>query len=233
MDPTTSSSDHASGVTDRTHPPSRQHDSVGSTFATPDLLLDIIRHLIDDDFLPALSSLSLVSKNFHRASLSDRLWREVCYRRWKSKFGFRARWEKAVADCPPAGPDRGGRTTRRSPNDEPGSASDFWRARYFAQEEDAARSLILAEELEALTFDFRFWIGRPTVVDGRIVVRSGLLESASEEVRFSNAAPVSGNSEEEDDDDAGPAWSARGHLTGHPCGEPGIECRYSCQCHTV
>lgn len=68
---------------------------------------------------------------------------------------------------------------------------------------------------------FRFWIGQPTVIDGKIVVKSGLLESASSEVRFTRPAQINGGSEEEDI--LGLLWSARGHLTGHPCKEPGIE----------
>lgn len=69
---------------------------------------------------------------------------------------------------------------------------------------------------------FRFWIGQPTVIDGKIVVKSGLLDSASSEVRFTRPAQV--GSEEEDI--SGLLWSARGHLTGHPCKEPGIECEF-------
>lgn len=100
----------------------------------------------------------------------------------------------------------------------------FWKERYFFEERDATRHLILAEELESLTFDFRFWIGQPEVVDGRVVVKSGLLESASSEVRFSKHSQVGldeGSAEE--DVYARPSWSARGNLTGHPCKEPGIE----------
>eukprot|EP00804_Cyclotella_cryptica_P024657 CCRYP_001654-RA/>CCRYP_001654-RA protein AED:0.03 eAED:0.03 QI:275/1/1/1/0/0/2/818/244 len=82
----------------------------------------------------------------------------------------------------------------------------FWRCKYLAEEQDSRRQSIYAHELRELAFDFRFWIGQPNVVDGRIVVQSGLLESASREVRFV------GVSEQESNE----WWSAQGELTGHP-----------------
>mmetsp|Transcript_47589 Transcript_47589/g.101127 ORF Transcript_47589/g.101127 Transcript_47589/m.101127 type:complete len:343 (-) Transcript_47589:352-1380(-) len=210
----------SSSIAARTELPPQQHNSIESIFASPDLLVVILRLLVDDDFLPILSSFSLVSKNFHRASHCDQLWREVCYQRWKSKFGFYSRWENALADYCHSREDQNGPTKQQS-RDKSESTTDFWKSRYFFEERDAARHLILAEELETLVFDFRFWIGQPTVADGRIVVKSGLLESASKEVRFSKPRQVSEISEEQDF--SGPIWSARGNLIGHPCKEPGIE----------
>jgi len=128
-------------------------------------------------------------------------------------------------------------------NDNDTNNNNFWKARYFAEERDATRTNISATELESLVFDFRFWIGQPTVtVDGHIVVKSGLLESASREVRFTNSTPIvmdgdgdddngggddgMENSDESREEFPGGMWSARGHLMGHPCREPGIECEY-------
>ncbi|KAL7538643.1 hypothetical protein ACHAXR_008722 [Thalassiosira sp. AJA248-18] len=189
-------------------PLSQQH----GVFSSPDLLLDILIVLLDEDFLPTLHSLSLVSKNFHQATLSNQLWREMCFQRWKGKWGFHPRWEKALVDYSDS--------LNQKQQQSQESADNFWKARYFFEEQDATRKLILAEELESLVFDFRFWIGQPTVVDGRIVVKSGLLDSASSEVKFVGSSH-GGRSEEEDV--MGPSWNARGHLTGHPCKEPGIE----------
>ena len=102
--------------------------------------------------------------------------------------------------------------------------SNFWRSRYFIEEQDSKRKRIRAEELESMVFDFRFWIGQPTVVDGKIVVKSGLLESASRKVRFSRSSKVVVGRLDEADV-LTQTWSARGHLTGHPCDEDGIECK--------
>jgi hypothetical protein len=196
-------------------PPSRQHD----VYATPDLLLAILRPLIDGDFLPTLRSLSIVSKSFRQATLSNELWREICHQRWKEKWGFHPRWERALMDYSNYSKEQHEESIDDTSND-----FCFWKERYFLEERDATRHLILAEELESLIFDFRFWIGQPEVVDGRVVVKSGLLESASSEVRFSKHSQVGldeGSAEE--DVYARPSWSARGNLTGHPCKEPGIE----------
>ena len=102
--------------------------------------------------------------------------------------------------------------------------NNFWRSRYFIEEQDSKRKRIRAEELESMVFDFRFWIGQPTVVDGKIVVKSGLLESASRQVRFSRPSKVVVGRLDEADV-LTQTWSARGHLTGHPCDEDGIECK--------
>jgi hypothetical protein len=50
---------------------------------------------------------------------------------------------------------------QRHPENE---STDFWKSRYFAEERDATREFILADELESLVFDFRFWMGQPTAV---------------------------------------------------------------------
>mmetsp|Transcript_31349 Transcript_31349/g.57370 ORF Transcript_31349/g.57370 Transcript_31349/m.57370 type:complete len:433 (-) Transcript_31349:1062-2360(-) len=292
----TSSSNDANGISQKEPPPTshqqqqqqrqQRESTIKSIFSTPDILVHILQILIDDDFLPSLSSLVLVSKNFREASESDQLWCRVCYGRWKSKFGFRGRWERAsvdyssfvvvsdgergvdvvdvvddkgVVERPRMEQQRMEQQRRMEPSpsslqvDEPDSASknstandndtnnnNFWKARYFAEERDATRTNISATELESLVFDFRFWIGQPTVtVDGHIVVKSGLLESASREVRFTNSTPIvmdgdgdddngggddgMENSDESREEFPGGMWSARGHLMGHPCREPGIE----------
>lgn len=182
-------------------------------FATPDLLLDILRPLIDGDFLRSLLLLSLVSKNFHQATLSKEIWREICHRRWKGKWGFHPRWERALMDHS---------NSVNQKHKQRQEHLNFWKSRYFFEERDATRRLILAEELVSLVFDFRFWIGQPFVFDGRVVVKSGLLESASSNVKFSRPSQYE-HGERLDEDISGPIWSARGHLTGHPCKESGIE----------
>ncbi|KAL9190677.1 hypothetical protein ACHAXT_000383 [Thalassiosira profunda] len=199
----------------RATPTSDPHDATTAVLSTPDLLLDILRPLIDGDFMPVLCSLSLISKDFHRATSSDQFWREVCRQRWKGKWGYHARWERAVADysrCLTVKQQRG--TSKDTAADD---EDTFWRERYFFEERDSTRDRISAEELSSLVFDFRFWIGEPTLVDGgRIVVESGLLRSVSTEIGFSDPSPC-------EERVAGISWTARGRLTGHPSPEPGIE----------
>mmetsp|Transcript_3939 Transcript_3939/g.6491 ORF Transcript_3939/g.6491 Transcript_3939/m.6491 type:complete len:214 (-) Transcript_3939:330-971(-) len=127
----TSSSDDANVIRQKEPTPSHQQhqqhhqqqqhqneSTIKSIFSTPDLLANILHVLIDDDFLPSLSSLVLVSKNFREASRSDRLWRRVCRMRWKSKFGFRGRWERALEDYYSLGLDGGRRRRRKGGGEE-------------------------------------------------------------------------------------------------------------------
>jgi len=192
--------------------------SIVSVFSTPDLLVDILGPLIDGDFLPTLSTLALVSKSFLQATRSNQFWKAICLQRWKTKWGFHPRWERALLDY-----SHHLSIQNHAGNQSKGTDS-FWMSRYFFEEQDAHRKLVRAGELELLVWDFRFFIGQPTVVDGKVVVKSGLLRSASREVRFIKPVKImDGESSDDDDETAGPTWSARGFLAGHPCLEPGIE----------
>lgn len=188
-------------------------DPSRSAFASPDILLNILLPLVDGDVFPAICNLSLVSKAFHHATLSNEFWKRMCYQRWMRKWGFHPRWERALLDY-----------SRCMQQKQSGSNSGYWRSRYLFEEQDARRGLLMARELSSMVFDFRFWVGRPTVVDGRIIVRSGLLTSASRDVRFALAKERSLEDRREVDN-ATPTWSARGNVTGHPCNDPGIECK--------
>lgn len=190
--------------------PTKSCDPINFTFTTPDLILNIIRPLIDAQSLPALISLSTVSTNFLQIiRTSETFWKELCHQRWKDKWGFHRRWEKAVEHY----------AMTHECTEVRDSEVIFWRDRYFEEEQDATRTSISPRELNSLTFDFRFWIGQPTVVDNeRIVVKSGLLQSASRNIRFH------WNPDDEDNENNEDGWfSYRGNLTGHPCREPGIE----------
>ena len=119
------------------------------------------------------------------------------------------------------------------------NGGNVWKLRYFTEEQYGSRSMILAEELDGMVFDFRFWIGQPQVVEERIVVKSGLLVSASSETRFcctslaesqtlnkiqSQQQTLSATQENVTSrQNPRSWWSAQGHLNGHPCKEPGIE----------
>ena len=191
-----------------------------AVFATPDLLFNILHHLIDGESSLPIYSLAAVCKDFHQVTISNQFWQRICYVRWKTKWGFQARWRKAMMDYSTFIETQHQQTTSTTNTNN----NNFWRSRYFIEEQDSKRERILAEELESMVFDFRFWIGQPTVVDGKIVVKSGLLESASRQVRFSRPSKVVVGRLDEADV-LTQTWSARGHLTGHPCDEDGIECK--------
>ena len=198
---------------------SEQHQAlvcnpIDVTFTSPDLILNIIHPLIDAQSLPALLSLSTISTNFLQIiRTSETFWKELCHQRWKEKWGYHKRWEEALKHYD---------VFNEECQERRNTKITFWRQRYFEEEQDATRQSIGARELNSLTFDFRFWIGQPRVVDERIVVKSGLLQSASRDVRFCcKDDDDDGHQVEEGSDDD---WfSHRGFMTGHPCREPGIE----------
>ncbi|KAL3806396.1 hypothetical protein ACHAXA_001163, partial [Cyclostephanos tholiformis] len=85
--------------------------------------------------------------------------------------GIHLRWERALEDYSDVADHR-----QNHNHDE---FTSFWKFRYFSEERDATRNFILAEELESLVFNFRFWIEQPTTDgDRRILVKSGNLDFA-------------------------------------------------------
>lgn len=178
-------------------------------FNTPELLLDIIRMIADCNCIQFITDISLVSTSFYNATVSERLWREMCYQRWKQKWGFHKRWEKALNDF--------GTTIEAQSN----NTERFWYSRYRSEEEGAKIQHITAEELESLVFDFRFWLGEPIEADDdNFKYQSGLTKSASREFRFLRNA----SEREARWSGEGPYWNAKGHVIGHPIDESGIEC---------
>lgn len=205
---------HGAAVSNR---PSEIHavDATELVLNSPELLLNIIRIIADGNCVQSIKILSMVSRNFYTATLSDRLWREMCYQRWRWKWGFHKRWEKALVD---SGEDACNRKEVHPIIEH----ENFWKSRYKTEEENATNPYITADELETLVFDFRFWLGQPILIDeDHIQFKSGLIESASREFRFlRNVREREWSSHEGE----GP-WSAKGHIVGHPSNEVGIECK--------
>jgi hypothetical protein len=107
-----------------------------------------------------LEAAALVCKSFATVVHgSDEFWKRLCHARWRTKFGFRARWDRALAHTEPL----------------------RWRRAFQNEESARNQTCITEEELHALTFDFRFWIGAHGD-DG--VVRTGLRRSVSTYVRL-------------------------------------------------
>ena len=186
----------------------QQCDPVNFTFTNPELILHIIQPLIDVKSLPDLISLSTVSSNFSQIiKTSETFWKELCRQRWKTKWGFHRRWENAI--------EHFNLFNQYEENRNSSGITSFWRERYFEEEQDATRRSIGLRELNSLVFDFRFWIGQPTVIGERIVVRSGLLQSASREVRF--------QSDENDNWERNEDFLYRGTLSGLKLAMPWLQ----------
>lgn len=169
-------------------------------FATPELFHHIIHNIVDVNSLSEITSLCLVSKQFHQTLTSDTVWRELCLQRWKGKWGFGKRWKNAVEEYD------GFRQSKSTESADSADTKAYWMKKFKAEEIDSKRHCITGSELQDLVFDFRFWIGQPTVMEGRIIVQSGLIESAANQLRF-KAKP---------DEEVNEWWSAQGIITGHP-----------------
>ena len=163
------------------------NDPVGSVFGTSDLMARVLLLIVDSD-VPS-PSLMMVSKKFNEAFDCNLVWKKAC---------------GALEDF------LGVQTL--DGNDSNGGHLKFWKSRYFHEEAIGQSETISHQELSELSFDFRFFIGAPGVEDGNIVIKSGLLESASKEVRFSS--PRRSNH---------PPCLYEGDMTGHPSSEAGIK----------
>ena len=168
-------------------------NSITTVLSTPELLHHILQNLAGINSLHDIPSLCLVSKQFQHTVTSNTIWRKLCSERWKSKWGFTKRWNAALYQYE--------RLQLKNT-----SLDTYWMHKYQLQEMDSKRRYIKSAELKALVFDFRFWIGHPTVVDGRIIVQSGLHESASDTIRFHARS----------EDETNQWWSAQGVIKGHP-----------------
>eukprot|EP00934_Nitzschia_sp_Nitz4_P003091 Nitzschia sp. Nitz4//scaffold77_size91520//9342//10367//NITZ4_004877-RA/size91520-processed-gene-0.22-mRNA-1//1//CDS//3329557952//3081//frame0 len=138
--------------------------------SSPDLVREIASYLIDD--VPSLLNLTVVSKPCHTAILeTPRLWQAACQYRWRSKWGFAKRWITA--------------TELARANQADGA---WWRDRYMWQEKDAKRQYITPEELNVLTFDFRFWLSQHWGAGN--VLASGLRWATSQNFTFRAPPPT-------------------------------------------
>lgn len=98
----------------------------------------------------------------------------------------------------------------------------FWKSRFAKEELFAIRKYLRDDELESLVFDLRYWTGNETVLDdGSIKRETGLVESASREVRFVKTHEFSRGF------DKGPL-EIEGNVVGYPNDETGIECKFIC-----
>jgi len=106
------------------------------------------------------------------ASKSNSLWQQLCQIRWKTKFGYERRWNRAMKQF-------------NERFDE-----EFWLNKYSAEERDSTRSKMRVKELSNLKFDMRQWFSmrdfRNQEVNMRDLLPSGLRQSIARDVVFSD-----------------------------------------------
>jgi hypothetical protein len=144
-----------------------------------------------DAGLSMLSRAGTVCKVMEQAVSADCVWKKLCAARWRQKWGFKQRWERANDTTPSGG----------------------WRARFRHEEEDAVRTWISGEELRGLSCDFRFWLGRISAEPDGDLIGTGLNRSLSRCVRFDpTEKPTYAYTPFEEED-------PQGELRGHPNGD--------------
>lgn len=175
-------------------------------FASTDLIREVATFLVDD--AETILKLSCVSKSCYTAILvSPQIWKTTCETRWKTKWGFCERWNKALQQSEQSQQQQQQQSQRTD--------GHWWRETYQREEQDAKRNSITAAELHSLTFDFRFWLSQ-FWGHGNLLA-SGLKWTASQEFQFAARRSFQTN--------AAFSWPGqeRGILQGHPSGRDDLE----------
>lgn len=106
--------------------------------------------LLSDDNLACILSYLATSKEeideictvlpiVENAAKQNIVWKQLCQRRWKEKWGFKMRWERALENF------------ILQPDEH------YWMNVYNNEEEDAKRTYLTRDELSKLTFNWRSW----------------------------------------------------------------------------
>ncbi|KAL7488231.1 hypothetical protein ACHAW6_013815 [Cyclotella cf. meneghiniana] len=134
--------------------------------------------MLSDDCLASILSYLAYSKEdvdcvatalplFQGVYKTDIVWKELCYSRWKEKWGFRRRWEKALYNfhqqhqqqLEPNQSKKVHQTQRDFSNSNPSYPQYFWFQRYEFEERDSLRATITVDELCQCPYERRRWFG--------------------------------------------------------------------------
>lgn len=110
----------------------------GLALLSDDCLANILSYLATskDELDEVCISLPIFAENAAKTNL---LWKQLCKFRWKDKWGYEKRWEKALQSFE-VNPDE-----------------HYWMQTYHNEEEDAKRNHLTLNELHTMTFDMRLW----------------------------------------------------------------------------
>ena len=150
----------------------------GLSLLSDDSLANILSYLATskDEIDEICLALPIFADN---AAKTNIVWKQLCKLRWKDKWGFKKRWERALYNFQ-AQPDQ-----------------HFWMHTYNNEEEDAKRNYLTREELCAMTFDFRTWFSvcplRRQMLDEHVPLPTGLRQLRARDVVLSDAGIVQSN----------------------------------------
>jgi len=112
-------------------------DQAGLALLSDDSLACILSYLATskEDIDEICTALPIVEN----AAKQNIVWKQLCERRWKEKWGYKKRWERALENFT-IQPDE-----------------HYWMNTYNNEEEDAKRTYLTRDELSKLTFNWRSW----------------------------------------------------------------------------
>ncbi|KAL7523786.1 hypothetical protein ACHAWF_000666, partial [Thalassiosira exigua] len=153
----------------------------GMALLSDDCLAEILSYVATTK--EAVEGIARALPVFKGVEKADVVWKEVCRRRWREKWGFERRWERAVEEYVRQHQSRGVTRTAKS------LTHHYWHHRYHEEECDSQRSTITTDELCSISFDCRNWFSmreyhRRQSIRMQDVLPAGLRESLAKDVRF-------------------------------------------------
>jgi len=158
--------------------------------------------MISDDCLAHILSYVATSKEsvdiiantlrvFRNASKSDLVWKTICERYWKGKWGFERRWDRA---CKYFDSYQSKLVNSMSFGKRSLSSTYFWHERYEFEQNDSKRVEISLAELRKIKFECRRWFSVRGLIrqpdNLRDLLPTGLRTSFATDIRFSDDGSV-------------------------------------------
>ncbi len=169
-----------------------------------DCLAHILSYLVTsiEDIDTICKSLPLIYRKESNVIKSNVVWKELCARRWKTKWGFEKRWKKYLDEFsmmttmqqPSASTTAptSSSTTSTKTKHSVDAQQYFWMNVYNHEEADASRSHLTRQELQTMIFDYRTWFSISLLLNQpenmRDVLPSGVKMSLAKDVVFLSAA---------------------------------------------
>ena len=147
----------------------------GLALLSDDCLSNILAYLATSK--EAIDAVSEALPIFASVAKTDTVWKELCRIRWREKWGFEKRWQRAVNDFMDQYEPQS-RTTSQY----------FWHDRYQFEERDGTRTSTSVEELCSMTFQCYQWFDTTGLLRQsdhmRDVMPTGLGKDCGSIVRF-------------------------------------------------
>ena len=169
------------------------------------LLVVTLGFLADAEVPSELLEISKSSKSFRAAALDNIIWREMCDQKWKTKFGYQFRMERAKKDVEEyVGDDSEFDLLVSSSSSEirpyPTATSDdidcpkagFWYHRYWKELKMSTVKRITLSDLREWQWSACLWFVPPKDDDEPTVLQSGMWEAFGSGLQFLEDNTVSG-----------------------------------------